>query len=517
MPFIADLAAATHLDARGRVDRTELAWSVATGDVETATLLGPDSLPAELLAGIDRALASGAAGNLSDLDSWPPLPPDPARNGAPSFQPQSAVIFPLLAYGRTLGVLTLVNGPSRGSYSPADLALCHDLASRAAVAADNARLYQSIQEADRRKNEFLAMLAHELRTPLAPIRNAVQMMRKTGPQESQLNQARDMIDRQATHMARLIDDLLDMSRISQGKILLRKEPLDLTELVRATVEDYRASLEKAGLTLEGEMPAESFMLLGDRTRLWQVIGNVLHNAGKFTDPGGRVTVRLGREGENKTARLSVRDTGIGIEPEMLARVFETFSQADRSLDRSRGGLGLGLSLVKGLVEQHGGAVEAYSAGLGHGTEVIIRLPLDDSLARSKGAAPARAPQGSSYRVLVIEDHVDTAESMRVLLRLCGHQVELASTGAAGIETARSFRPHIVLCDIGIPGGMDGYGVARGFRQDATLAATYLIAVTGYGQEEDRRRSREAGFDVHLTKPVDFEDLQRLLATAPART
>jgi len=515
VPFIADLAAATHLDARGRVDRTELAWSVPTGDVETATLPGAEQLPAELLAGIERALASGEAGNLTELDV---RPPDPASNGRTglAFKIQSAMIFPLLAYGRTLGVLTLASAPSRGSYSPADLALCHDLASRAAIAADNAGLYQSIQEADRRKNEFLAMLAHELRTPLAPIRNAVQLMRKTGLQEPQLGQARDMIDRQATHMARLIDDLLDMSRISQGKILLRKEPLDLTGLVRATAEDYRVSLEKTGLSLTVAIPTEPLLLEGDPTRLGQVLGNVLHNAGKFTDPGGSVTVRLGREGESNTARLSVRDSGIGIEPDMLARVFETFSQADRSLDRSRGGLGLGLSLVKGLVEQHGGAVEAYSAGLGRGTEVVIRLPLDDKLALAKDVTSCTNAAASAYRVLVIEDHGDTAESMAVLLRLSGHQVELASNGASGMAAARSFRPDIVLCDIGIPGGMDGYGVARAFRQDPELAAIYLIAITGYGREEDRRRSREAGFDVHLTKPVDFDDLQRQLAATPAR-
>jgi CheY-like chemotaxis protein len=516
VPFIADLAAATHVDMRGRVGRTELAWSLPTGDVETATLAGAEQLPTELLAGIERALASGEAGNLAELDVQPP---DPACNGStpPAFRIQSAVIFPLMAYGRTLGVLTLASGPSHGSYTPADLALCHDLASRAAIAADNAGLYQSIQEADRRKNEFLAMLAHELRTPLAPIRNAVQLMRKAGPHEPQVTQARDMIDRQAAHMARLIDDLLDMSRISQGKILLRKEPLDLTKLVRATAEDYRVSLEKAGLALEVEIPSEPLMLEGDPTRLGQVLGNILHNAGKFTDAGGRVTIRLGRETDGKTARLSVRDSGIGIEPEMLVRVFETFSQADRSLDRSRGGLGLGLSLVKGLVEQHGGAVEAFSAGLGRGTEVVVHLPLDDRLTPTRAAACPNNCTGAAHRVLVIEDHVDTAESMAVLLRLSGHQVELAKNGAIGIEAAHRFRPDIVLCDIGIPGGMDGYAVARAFRQDPELASTYLVAITGYGQEEDRRRSREAGFNVHLTKPVDFDDLQRQLATVPART
>jgi signal transduction histidine kinase len=515
VPFLADLGAAMHLDALGRVSRTELAWRDQSGEIQLAALAGSSELPPILLATLERAVQGRAVQNLADIGPWPRCGDTaPLRNGRSG--PNHALIFPLLARGRTLGALTLARGSVRGGYSALDEALGYDLAGRAAIALDNAGLYGSIQEGDRRKNEFLAMLAHELRTPLAPIRNAVQVMRLLGSQEPSLQQSRDMIDRQTCHMARLIDDLLDMSRISQGKILLRKQPLDLVQLVRKTAADHRTTLEKAGLTVEVELPEGGIPLNGDPTRLAQILGNIMHNAGKFTDAGGRVTLRLVREPDGRWARISVRDTGIGIDGEMLGRVFETFSQADRSLDRSRGGLGLGLSLVKGLVEQHGGTVEAKSEGLGKGTEIIIRLPLDEAPPPQEAPAPPRDAEGGSCRVLVIEDHPDTAESMRVLLGLSGHEVKVTSNGPAGVEAARSFHPDIVLCDIGIPGGMDGYAVARTLRQDPELAPTYLIALTGYGQEEDRRRAREAGFDVHLTKPVDFDELQRLLTATPTR-
>jgi len=316
-------------------------------------------------------------------------------------------------------------------------------------------------------------------------------------------------------MARLVDDLLDMSRISRGKILLRKEPLDLADLLRHVAEDYRSSLETAGLQLQVRLPSEPLWTVGDPTRLAQVIGNVLHNASKFTDAGGRVTVEALCDGP--TARLRVRDTGIGMEPAMVTRVFETFTQADRSLDRSRGGLGLGLALVKGLVELHGGKVRASSEGVGKGTELSIWLPLHDpatappAVPTSNHAVPARC------RILVIEDNPDAATSMRMLLTLTGHEVALAYSGPEGVTAARQFNPDVVLCDIGLPGGMDGYAVARALRQELGMACAYLVAMTGYGQDGDKQLSSEAGFDVHLTKPVDFDRLQRLLAEAPART
>jgi PAS domain S-box-containing protein len=368
---------------------------------------------------------------------------------------------------------------------------------------------ESLREADRRKDDFLAMLGHELRNPLAPIRNAVQILNERGREDLIEQRAREIIDRQAAHMTRLIDDLLDVARISRGKILLRPRRLNLTELVRATVEDHRDDLEAGGLQVEMNLPETPVWIDGDPTRISQAMGNLLHNARKFTDPGGRVTVHLEEDSQGGTASMILCDTGIGMEPEMLERLFETFSQADRSLDRSRGGLGLGLALVKGLIEQHGGEVKAESDGPGCGSRFTLRLP------RSSEPEPeARTePEPSlrvSRRILVIEDHADAAESLKLLLEMSGHEVETASDGRSGLVTALQFRPDVVLCDIGLPHGMDGYTVARSIRAAEDGHRPYLVALTGYGQSEDQRLAHEAGFDRHLTKPVDLLVLERVL-------
>jgi PAS domain S-box-containing protein len=368
---------------------------------------------------------------------------------------------------------------------------------------------ESLREADRRKDDFLAMLGHELRNPLAPIRNAVQILNERGRDDLIEQRAREIIDRQATHMARLIDDLLDVARISRGKILLRPRRLNLTELVRATVEDHRDDLEAGGLEVELNLPDRPVWVDGDPTRISQAMGNLLHNARKFTDPGGRVTVHLEEDSQRGTASMILCDTGIGMEPEMLERLFETFSQADRSLDRSRGGLGLGLALVKGLIEQHGGEVKAESDGPGCGSRFTLRLP------RSAEPEPeARTEPEPSLRVnrriLVIEDHADAAESLKLLLEMSGHEVETAPDGRSGLVTALQFRPDVVLCDIGLPQGMDGYAVARSIRASEDGHRPYLVALTGYGQSEDQRLAHEAGFDRHLTKPVDLLVLERVL-------
>ncbi|WP_437899610.1 PAS domain S-box protein [Sorangium sp. So ce124] len=383
----------------------------------------------------------------------------------------------------------------------------------------------TLREADQNKDAFLAMLAHELRNPLGPIRHAVEILRSTGMEQPSLRRACGVIERQVAHMARLVDDLLDVSRVARGRIQLRKERCDLSRLVRQTAEDYRSTLEASGLELQLELPAEPLWVSGDPTRLSQAVSNVLHNANKFTDAGGRVTVALSATSDGSAA-IRVRDTGIGVEPATLARMFEPFSQAERSLDRNRGGLGLGLALVKGLVELHGGAASAESAGVGHGTEIALRLPL----ARGPEASPERAappprpdsrPAGAarSLRVLIIEDNEDAAEMLQVLLTMNGHQVEVALSGVAGVEAARSFRPEVILCDIGLPGGMDGCGVARALKaleESADVAPSLMIALTGYGQERDQRRVREAGFDMHFIKPIDPGSLQSLLASVATR-
>jgi PAS domain S-box-containing protein len=392
---------------------------------------------------------------------------------------------------------------------------------RGAVAAcaditERKRAEEALKAADRNKDEFLAMLGHELRNPLGPIRNAVQVLNVISSQDPDARSARGMIERQVGHMARLIDDLLDVSRIARGKIQLRAERCDLARIVRDTAADYAPALEAAGLALELDVPGDPLWVTGDATRLCQVVGNLLHNAQKFTDAGGRVLVRAAAEPGGDGAVIAVRDTGIGIEPEVLARMFDAFSQADTSLDRTRGGLGLGLALVKGLVELHGGEVRAASAGAGRGAEFTVRLPLERRAGPAGRAGDPKPPEGRPARVLIVEDNIDAAESLRMLLKLSGHEVAVTHDGPAALETAGSFRPELVLCDLGLPGGMSGYDVARVLRQKTETAATPLIALSGYGREEDRRRAREAGFDIHLTKPVDFARLREILATPPRR-
>jgi two-component system CheB/CheR fusion protein len=374
---------------------------------------------------------------------------------------------------------------------------------------DRKQAENALREAARRKDEFLAMLGHELRNPLAPIRNCLHVLRMPNTSAPQAERALDTVDRQVVHLTRLVDDLLDVSRISQGKILLRKERLDLVELVRSTVEDHREALTAAGLALELDLAPEPLWVTGDSTRLAQSVGNVLHNALKFTDRGGRVEV--GVSTAEDTVVVSVRDDGIGIEPELLARLFEPFSQATPGLDRARGGLGLGLALVRRLLELHGGAVEATSAGSGTGTEIRLRLPLERRPVPVRDTGGSETAPAGSRRCLVIEDNADAAESLALLLQLQGHEVEVAHDGVAGVEKGRVFLPDVVICDIGLPGALDGYGVARAFRDDPDLRGVRLIALTGYGQEDDQRRAREAGFDVHVTKPADPNTLKRLLA------
>ena len=369
------------------------------------------------------------------------------------------------------------------------------------------RMELALREAHRRKDDFLAMLGHELRNPLGPIRNSVQLMRRIGPPHPQLKQAQEIIDRQVRHMARLVEDLLDVSRISRGKVRLQLEYCDLTQIVRQAADDYRRDLEADGLKFSVAAPAEPLWVLGDSTRLNQVIGNVLHNAHKFTDPGGAVTLGVATDGDQVT--LTIRDTGIGMDPQTLSRAFDTFSQADKSLERSRGGLGLGLALVKGLVEMHGGTIDAASDGPGRGSQFTIRLPLTPAPAIPPAALSHAERAVTPLRILIIEDNPDAATSLQDLLQMDGHTVHVAFSGPQGLAAARRLLPEVVLCDIGLP-EMDGYEVALALRQLPELADTFLIALTGYGQEDDQRRARAAGFNVHLTKPVDFEELKKSL-------
>jgi PAS domain S-box-containing protein len=397
-------------------------------------------------------------------------------------------------------------------YSPLPehfVAVFDNITARKRAEVEREALLEALREADRRKTEFLAVLSHELRNPLTPIRNSLHILARAAPGGEQAQRAGKVIERQVTHMARLVDDLLDVTRISRGKIQLQREALELGELVRRTVEDHRSMFLNNGVALEAELGARGLWTHGDPTRLAQVVGNLLQNAAKFTPRGGRTTVALERSGEEQ-ALLRVADTGAGIAAGVLERLFEPFTQAEATLDRSRGGLGLGLSLVKRLVEMHGGSVSVTSLGVGQGAQFAVSLPLMSGAGLDEVAGPAPSDRGNSRRVLLIEDNVDTAESLREALELDAHAVEVAHTGPAALEKARAFKPDIVFCDIGLP-GMDGYAVARAMRADPALARLPLVALTGYAAIEDVEKARAAGFDYHLAKPPTMEALERLLS------
>ncbi|HEV3263062.1 MAG TPA: ATP-binding protein [Gemmataceae bacterium] len=389
-----------------------------------------------------------------------------------------------------------------------------DISERKRLEDELRRRAAELAEADRHKDEFLAVLGHELRNPLAPIRNVLHVLHLRGADPPTLAWAHEVTQRQLRHLTRLVDDLLDVSRINRGKLRLRCERVDLGQLVVRTVEDHRSELEEAGLTLRLEVPPDAGAVTGDTTRLAQVVGNLLHNAVKFTDPGGRVTVRVWLDRDSQRAVVTVADTGVGIEPGQLPHVFETFRQEERSLDRNRGGLGLGLALVRGLVEMHGGQVRAASAGIGHGAEVTFWLPLAREAAAAANHPEGLAPAGGRLRILIIEDYRDVAETLQKFLEFSGHQVAVAHSGPAGVAAARQARPDVVLCDLGLP-GMDGLAVARALRKDPATAGARLITMSGYGSESDQQRCLEAGFELHLTKPVDPEQLEQVLAAGPA--
>ena len=406
--------------------------------------------------------------------------------------------------------MILVTNKEQGDFTAEDESLLRQLGTLASLASQHVEARVSLEEADRGKNQFLAMLSHELRNPLAPIRNSLSILDRAAPGGEQARRAQAVIDRQVTHLTRLVDDLLDVTRISRGKIQLRRERLDVCDVVHRAIEDSRWSFEQNGVELQVTVPEVPLWHDGDGTRIAQVIGNLLHNSAKFTQAGGAATISVESNVSLRRAIVRIRDTGVGIAPEMLPRVFEPFAQADTTLDRSKGGLGLGLALVKGLVEMHGGTVSVESEGLGKGAEFTVRLPLGS--VELPAAAPVRsAVTGGPRRVLVIEDNVDAAESLREVLELGEHTVEVAFSGAEGIEKARAFRPEVVLCDIGLP-GMDGYEVAKAMRAEPALKSVALVALTGYAGPEDVARSREAGFDHHVAKPPGMEKLEQILAS-----
>jgi signal transduction histidine kinase len=467
---------------------------------------GLEGLPAPL----QRALREGRKSDLV-------LEPQAALHGEVLY----FHLVPLRSGERNVAMLALGYARGPGAYGLADQATIEELVSRAAIAFENARLYwnlkremartkeaeEKLKEASRRKDEFLAMLSHELRNPLAPIRNAAEVMRRIAPTDAGIVWARDVVERQVTHLAQLVDDLLDVSRITQGKISLKKEPVELGKVVQHSVDTARSLLEAKRHNLSVSVSSTPIWVFGDFARLSQVIGNILNNAAKYTSEGGRI--ELVASAERGEALISVRDNGIGIDSALLPHVFELFTQGERSLDRSQGGLGVGLTVVERLVDLHQGRVEVHSEGIGKGSVFRVVLPCISEVPQAAGeerAEPQYAALLAGKRVLVVDDNIDAAESIAVFLRLEGHEVRTVSDGPQAVAIAQVFAPQVAVVDIGLP-GMNGYEVARRLRLKGAEAPTLLIALTGYGQREDRARSMEAGFHHHFVKPADPRVIQ----------
>jgi signal transduction histidine kinase len=514
VPGFADWCAVDMLQADGSLRRVAVAH-VDPAKVELARSIVPSR---ETPAGPWYVIRTGKSSLLADIPDQllAASLKDPKQLAtARLLGLRSYVGVPLIERGKTVGTISFATAESGRRYDADDLHFAEELGHRAAIAIENARLYAQLKEADRRKDEFLAMLSHELRNPLAPIRNGLHLMGIPGVGQDKMSQAREMTERQVQHLVRLVDDLLDVSRIMRGRIELRREPVELADLIATAAETVQPVLDAQGQQLIVSQPPEPVQLWADPARLTQVIGNLLNNAAKFSERAGRVWLSAERRGDEVV--VSIRDEGLGIAPEALPNVFDLFVQGDKSLERVRGGLGIGLTVVRQLVELHGGSVAARSEGAGKGSEFLVRLPI------GAPPTPRPAPAANGHqavpavhrRVLIVDDNVDAAETLGVLVRLWGHEVRIAFTGPEALKAADAFHPEIIILDIGLP-EMNGYDVARRLREKPEFAKTTLIALTGYGQEDDRRRSDEAGFDHHVTKPVLPETLRQLLA-APVRT
>lgn len=436
---------------------------------------------------------------------WPSFPADH----------DEMAVCPLVAGEQQLGALILFG--RAGGFAQADAALLSEVVGRASIAMENARLYTLVQEADRRKNEFLAMLAHELRNPLAPIRNAVHIIHGAQVADPTVAWARDVIARQVDHMSRMVDDLLDVSRIVRGKVTVHMEPMLLSTLCERAVEASSPLLAARQQELLVNIPHDAVVLQGDLVRLSQVLSNLLNNASKFTDPGGKISLLASLKGDELS--ITVADTGQGIEAEFLPHIFDLFAQGDQALDRAQGGLGIGLTLVKHLVQLHKGRVEAHSEGRGKGCRLSVYFPA--RVVAAGAALPtdhipklARPAPAASRKILVVDDLPASADTLKVLLELEGYVVRVANDGAAALEVAREFAPDVLILDIGLP-GMDGFEVARQLRSRPESRDALLIALTGYGEAESRLKSQSAGFDHHVVKPADIDYLLSIVCQAPA--
>jgi signal transduction histidine kinase len=491
LPYVADLAGVIPADA-ARTSEAEGVWLRV--DREGRLGIPPAGIAAhrEILDAALRVIVSGKLETLAakdDSGTW-------------------AIVTPLPARGTTLGAMAFAMLESNRRYTTADVDLVRDLASRTAIALDNRSLYREIEERDRRKDEFLAMLAHELRNPLAAISNAVAVLEKLGRQDDDTSRIRTIIGRQTHHLARLVDDLLDVARVTTGRIVVERQPVALAEVARRALQAFEA----AGKTAQHEvvLKTDSVWVIGDASRLEQVVANLVDNALRYTARGGRVIVSVQRDAAEAVLRVS--DTGRGIPSALLPQIFDLFVRGGGSHARADG-LGLGLTLVRRLVELHGGSVEAISAGEGLGSELVVRLPGSPAPATASTLSAPSASRPTS--ILIVEDNDDARESLRLLLELDGHDVMAAVSGEDGLDHAQSREFAIALVDIGLP-GIDGFEVARRLRATARGADLRLVAISGYGQPVDRKRAQAAGFDAHLVKPVDTEHLRSVLAElAPA--
>jgi len=419
---------------------------------------------------------------------------------------RGALAFPIR---RNTEIVAVVELFSRTSEPPDDqlLATLSTIGSHLGQSLERRRVENALHEADRRKDEFLATLAHELRNPLAPIRLAAQVLRTPGTTPPDLEWASDVIERHVGHLGRLVEDLMDVSRVARGKIALRRTRTDLASVVQAAVETSSPLMNAAGHRLELSLPEERFEINADPLRLSQVLSNLLNNAAKFTPPGGIVRLEAEREGGDLVVRVT--DTGAGIPQDMLDRIFELFMQVEPSGDRPRSGLGIGLTIVRSFVHLHGGTVVARSEGPGQGSEFVVRLPV--ALEEAAAAPFVEAlPRPGACRVLVVDDNVDSADGLAMILRLEGHEVRTANDGLSAVAAAEEFEPQLILLDIGLP-GVDGYEAARRIRLLPKGQGVRLVALTGWGQREDRRRSREAGFDRHLVKPLEPAQLEKIVS------
>ncbi|WP_437961819.1 GAF domain-containing protein [Sorangium sp. So ce119] len=481
---VADAALTIH--ASGSLD------SVLQGITEQArALIGARQAIASLASGDDGPQALSAASTSGPMRGW-------------------LVARFIGRSGENLGLIQLTDKHD-GEFTESDEAILVQLAHIASVAIENARLYDQLRDQDRRKDEFLATLAHELRNPLAPIRTGLEILQVAGSGE-QARKILAMMERQIGHMVRMVDDLLDVSRITRGKVELRRERVDLRSVLNGALETSRPLIEAAAHELAVRLPAEPLLLDADPTRLAQVFANLLNNAAKYTPRGGVIRLTAQREGAGVVVR--VVDNGVGIPADMLPKVFDMFTQVVRSIDRAQGGLGIGLTLVRRLVELHGGTVHAESDGPGCGSTFAVRLPLaaaEEPASRRSSPGPAGRDAAAALRILVVDDNVDGAESLALLLRMSGHRTRAVHTGPEALAAARELGADVVFLDIGLP-GMSGYEVARRLRAEPGFAGLVLVALTGWGTEDDRRQAREAGFDHHLTKPVDAAELRRLVAS-----